>query len=452
MRPSIRLVALPLLLASACADPGPDGDLEGEVIESVSSAITLQTNTLDENGFKTDYNAQVAIGGATDHVLPVWVGKDSAGKPQIVGESFFNKDGTPFGDVPRQLHPYSTGTNPKSWPAAAFDDSGNNTILVVWQDDYSATDSDIWGAMVNDQGKLMPRPGGAANPFHINFDGDSEKTPWVTYVRDQGMFLVTYTRKSSAGTALSAQWVDANGSAFGFFDLISSGVSQTASRPTTAYARNSFTMLVTWNNNQFAFFDVVSPLGIVGNTITGNNVQGLVAAASTAPSVGKYALAWRDGDNGTSSVKTRVFSKGCFGLACAGAATSQISAGGAVTNVHQPALAAAGLGFAVYAGTEETPWRIRYAAFGGASGTSTGVTPDCAGAQVSVGGHQLGSSGGVIAATGIPNVLEKTDVQSFLMYDSFCGTPASNPKELVSRVNPTNASDILNFNVSTNGQ
>jgi hypothetical protein len=46
--------------------------------EEVTSANTVN-NTLNEGGIKTAYNAQVAVGVASDHLLAVWTAKDAAG-------------------------------------------------------------------------------------------------------------------------------------------------------------------------------------------------------------------------------------------------------------------------------------------------------------------------------------------------------------------------------------
>jgi hypothetical protein len=452
---TLAAAALPLLLTTACAaDLG--GDAEGlEDLEVVTGALTSVNNTLDANGFKTDFGAQVAIGGATDHVLAVWVGKTASNVPQIVGQSFAatgNQIGQVFGGVGRKLLAFSNTTRAKSSPAMAWDSSGNDKFLVVWQDDYSATDSDIWGAIIDDKGDLIPLPNGKTNPFTINYDGDSEKTPAVTFVRDVNSYLVTYTRKLSGRTALSAQWVDAAGVASGLFDVIQSGVDQTF-RPSVAYCRFQNIMMFTWNDNMYTFGDTNYPTGpqnLVGTTIAG--AKGLVAAAAAAPSATKkYALAWLEGNNDTAVIKGRTLSQGCFSAACATTTTLIPAKTNGSTNLFNPVIAPAGMGFAVYAGSEQNPRRIKYASFGGATGSSASVTADCAGALQSVGGRSLGSSGGVIAAAGLPNVQDETTTRSFLLYDSYCQSPSTYPKEMVSAVKPTDTTDIVSFNVSTNG-
>jgi hypothetical protein len=432
------------LLTGACL--GTAEDTEGD-IDSVSERLTT-VNTLDEKGVVTKYNAQVTVAATSDHIFAAWV---SSGNAQVVGEPFSTATGTPYGGKPSPgLTILSNTTRPKSFPAAAADPVNSNRALIVWQDDFSATDSDIWGAIVDDKGDLVPT--NTSNPFTINFDGDLEKMPTVTYVRDADSFIVTYTRKVAAEnrTALTTQWVSANGDVGGLVDAVSSGVSQTATPPTSAFVSNQGMIMWTWNENKYGFapieFTVIDP----SLQFTVNGAQGIAAAGNPTPGADTYALAWRSGNNATAKIMGQILPNGCQAANCAQAPVTLISAGGSVTNLHNPVISAAHLGYGVFAGSEESVWKIKYKEMGGGlSGSLAAVTPTCPnppGLQ-SAGGHSLGSSGGVIAVVSPSNPINQSNLRQFLLYDSFCSTPA---KEMVAAPNADNVTDILNFNVSMN--
>jgi hypothetical protein len=416
------------------------GDPAGESLTGVEKVSSALTNTLNENGVKTSFNAQVAIGAASDHVLAVWTAKDSAGNPQIVGQPFGSSTGDPYGSANPVLQVLSATPRPKSWPATAWDDNFENHFLIVWQDDKSSTDSDIYGAVVNDQGLLIPTAG--TNPFVINNDTDNEKMPTVTWVSDYGEFLVTYTRKVNAQnrTALTSQYVSSDGTVdFTLMDAVPSGVRQTASRPTTAFLSGG-EILFTWNDNLYGWAPIEDAIIYSVNSISG--AAGLVGASNDW--VNSFGLAWHTGNLGTSQIMAQVFPNFCEDPSCAAAAVNPMSAGGGVTNLHYPVIAAADQGYGIFVGTEQTTWHIEYAEVGPASGSNGSVTPNCAGALQSQGGKSLGSSGGTIAAASAPNPL-KVDQLEFLMYDSFCLQSA---KELVAAPDPATPSNVLTFNVS----
>ncbi len=457
-RPKWVLSCLPLLLGACLVEAEDEAP---EQVAKVASALTVN-NTLDQNGIKTAHDAQVAIGAATDHILAVWV---SSANAQIVGQPFSTSaandgsgGGTVYGQAPFKLKEYSTGTRKKSFPSMAWNHD-RNQFLVVWQDDFSATDSDVWGAIIDDKGDRVPltddNGNSRSNPFTINYDTDAEKMPTVTFVRigNGGSFLVTYTRKVSAEnrTALSSQWVGASGNVGAVFDTVSSGVSETASRPTNAYIATSTAtqILFTWNDNKFGWAPMEFAHIDTQNTIAG--AVGLAAAANATPGGESYGLAWRTGDLKTAKINARIYPRGCYSTACATSA-ELMSSNDTLKNLHTPVISAAFKGFGVFAGTEESPWRIRYRTIPvDASKNLDSVTLACGGSLVSANGHSLGSPGGVIAAATPPNLLAEPNIRPYLLYDSFCSTPSTHAKERVVGINPKTPSDLLHFNVSMNG-
>lgn len=416
--------------------------------EEVTSANTVN-NTLNEGGIKTAYNAQVAVGVASDHLLAVWTAKDAAGHSQIVGQPFSTMNGGTYGHTNPVLLSISNTTTTKSWPAAAWSTSdGFNRMLVVWEDDVSGTNSDIWGAILDDKGDFVVGTG-LPNPFPINNDSDVEKMPTVTWVSTAQSFVVTYTRKivSTGRVALTTQWVDAfQDIDTNLVDAVPSGVSQTATRPTTAFAGGM--ILFTWNDNQYGWAPIEET--IIPTVFSISGAAGIAAAGNDVSA--SYALAWHTGDTSTAKIWARVFPTACDAPSCANADVTVLAAGNGVTNIHYPAISAAGLGYGVFSGTEGTVWKINYTEVAPASGVNTSITPTCAGALLSSGGHSLGSSGGVFAAATAPNPLHDLTQRQFMIYDSFCGSPSSYAKEMVAGPNPSSpVSDVLNFNVSTNG-
>ncbi len=387
---------------------------------------------LDENGLAPIHGAKVAVAGAHDHILSVFSVNDASGKLQIAGEGFTDM-GTPFGTVTEMSHPklnaYSAGDHEKSSPSAAWDIDGSPDFLVVWQDKFSSTDNDIWGAFVSDDGRpLGPQ-------FIINFDGDDERSPSVIKVREnQSKWLVVYTRKHGTTTALSGNWVRRDGTVEPLVDIVPSGVDAGATPPSASYIPQVGNILFTWNNNTLAFGDYIN-LGI-GTALQVSNATGITSASNT--NNGLAAITWRDGN----SIKAQTFPGGCALLICATPTRTMLTSAGGIQN---PVIAANGFGFGVFAGTlpaSNKTIAMRMMLSDGTLGASSpAINPICSG-PVPAGGA-LGAPGTVAAATWP----DTPSAREYLIYAGFCDAAPLNSKVQVAA--PTwNPSDVLTFNVS----
>ncbi len=415
-----RLVAVGLsALASACSGEGyPD-----EGVEDIGSI----TSALNEDGLTTDYDAQVAVAAATDHLHTIWTVTNATGK-QIAGRSF-GFTGAPYGDPSTvKLHTYSEGDKPKSAPAVSWDVEFN-TALVVWQQDFSGTDSDIWGRIIRDDGSA-PTP-----PFAINQDLADEKKPAVVKVRSSGnRWFVAYTRKDGANTSLSGNWVSDQGVTDPQrIDLVQSGVNASAAAPTMAYIRQfGGNVLFTWNDKNFAFGDPDFGLGV---TLTANaSAVGITSGYNSIN--GLAAIAWRQGSGTSTRIVGQTFPGGCALQVCATAPTNFISAGGSVNGLTNPVITEDSTGFVVFSGARPTSLKRIAAArikSNGALGTVTNsIIPNCSGNLQS--SQSLGSPYMMAAATPADDL--EHDARAFMLYNPFCATSPLNARKRFVSVGP----------------
>jgi hypothetical protein len=397
------LFAVMSLVAAGCGAYAEEAD-EG--------ALGVQTEAfkqaLDESGLTPIHGAKVAVTGTHFNILTVFTVKDANGKTQIAGQGF-GPDGKVWGtNIPEQgIHPvltaYSSGDHAKSSPGAAFDIDGSPQFLVVWQDEYSSTDNDIWGAFATDDAKIF------TPAFHINFDGDDEKSPSVIKVRENGSkWLVTYTRKHGSTTSLSGNWVHTDGTVEPLVDIVPSGIDAGATPPSASYAAQfGGHILFTWNNNKLAFGDPFT-LGL-GTTLSIANATGITSASNS--NNGLLAATWRQGN----SIMVNTFPGGCGLLICATPTVTALTSSGGIQN---PVIAANNLGFGVFAGTlpasnKSIATRI-ITATGTLGATKSAVNPVCGNAVVS--GGALGFPGTIAAAT-FPDT---PTARQYVIYAGYC--------------------------------
>jgi hypothetical protein len=424
-----------LSLSSLCACGAELGASEEEP-GRVSQPFT---QVLDDNGLVPIHGAKVAVTGTHAHIFTAFTVKDAPGangKIQIAGRGF-TPEGTPFGtfidDPPThpKLHAYSSGPNEKSSPSVAWDVDGSPEFLVVWQDQYSSTDHDIWGAFVTDDG----RPYGDAGAFHINFDSADERAPSVIKVRENGSkWLVIYTRKNGNTTSLSGNWVHRDGTVEPLIDVVPSGVDAGATPPSASYISQFGNILFTWNNNQLAFGDYIN-LGL-GTVLTVSNATGITSAANT--NNGLAAITWRDAN----SIKARTFPGGCALLLCATPTRTLITNSGGIQN---PVIAGNGFGFGVFAGTlpaSNKTIAMKMMLSDGTVGAGSGAVNPVCGGPVPAGGA-LGAPGTIAAATWP----DTPAAREYLIYAGLCDQSPLNSKVQVAAPS-WNPGDVLAFNAT----
>jgi hypothetical protein len=272
----------------------------------------------------------------------------------------------------------------------------------------------------------------------VNFDSLNEKKPTVVHVpENDNKYLVVYTRTSGSTTTLSGNWVDEFGTVDATIDLVS-GVNPSASPPTASHDGVFGNILLTWNDNQLAFADSVGLS--LGTALTISGANSIVSAANS--NNGVTAVAWRTGSGTSTKIKAQTFSGGCELLVCATSAVTLISAGGSVTGLNPPVLAANGGGFGVFAGDLPASIKKLQVTTLGSNGAvglnNSSVVPVCGGSLQ--GGGSLGLSGTMAAATPPDSITER----EFLLYDAFCATSPNQAKEHV--VAPAaNVFDVLHF-------
>lgn len=410
------------LLAGGCS--GVEGTREDQ--EDVGDIQqTLIQDPLLEPGLRTDHGAQVAITGGGSYVFTTWTVTDIATSTiQIAGRSFHGDGGARSADpATAKLEKYSNSPRTKRNPATAFDLNAGSPQLVVWEDEWTTTDNDIWGATVTDDGRL------GTGPFEINFDGANEKNPAVTYVKSEDKWLVVYTRTLNGVTSLTANWVSER---FGVeqppFDLVASGVSTSAAKPTATFVHQHGTILYTYNNNKFGFATPGSTLSTI-ETISG--ATGITGADNS--NNGTAAIAYRTGSGTGARIKVRTFSNDCRLLLCANAEKTVISAGSAsVTDLDYPIISENENGFGIFAGVR--PASLKRIA--GRTVSATGVpefgvdnvVPVCSGSLQSPG--TLGLPGNMAVAA----FSENGPSRQFLLFDPLCNTDPNKAKERVMSV------------------
>jgi hypothetical protein len=399
-------VALTSAMTFSC---GPDDGLgeSGDNVEVVRSALN--------DPFGTSYNAQVAVGASTEGMVVAWQGTD--GNPQIVGEGF-NPDGGPR-DFPIQADIYSDGIKPKSFPSVASD-VDTNQYLVVWQEDYSPTDSDIKGRIVRDNGNVD-----SPSPLDIETGTFTEKMPSVVLVREVNKWLVVYTNTTSTQTSILGRWVDFSGVKSAFFEIVTSGVNTASQgRITTASCFGTNRVLITWNDNRAAFLNISNPAApTLGPVQVISPAAGLAGACNiifNQPTT--YAVTWREGTGNGAKVGVRVFPQGCFDLTCATPAVFPIQ-GDAVTNSLQlPVIASKGFGYGVAEGlTQSSVRKVSFATIAAngsilAGGGINSIVDPCTGTKTGVVGAP-----GAIAAASVRNDPNRPEL---VVYDAFCSNQA----------------------------
>jgi hypothetical protein len=408
------------VLASGCS--GVDG-VRGEQEDVGEIQQTVIQDPLLEDGLRTDHGAQVAITGGGGYVFTTWTVTDIATTTiQIAGRSFHGDGGVRGADPTNvKLEKYSDSPRMKRNPATAFNLNGGAPQLVVWEDEWNLTDNDIWGATVTDDGRL------ATGPFEINFDGANEKNPAVTYVKSEDKWLVVYTRTLNGVTSLTANWVSER---FGVeqppFDLVASGVSTSAAKPTATFVHQHGTILYTYNNNKFGFATPGSTLSTI-ETISG--ATGIAGAENSND--GTAAIAYRTGSGTGARIKVRTFSNDCRILLCANAEKTVISSGAAsMTDLDYPIISENGTGFGIFAGVRPNSLKRIAGRTVSATGVPIGnvvnnVVPLCSGSLQSP--NTLGVPGNMAVAA----FSESGPSRQFLLFDPLCNTDPNKAKERV---------------------
>jgi hypothetical protein len=395
---------------------------------------------LNESTFVTTFGAQVAIASSDDSVIAAWQAVDTSqhNTPTIVAQGLVGANLCPALSMDGRhplLHGVSSTQHPVSSPAVAFSSNGTTgtEFFLVWQDNPSGTNGDIWGVFLTTDGKLV------APAFHINNDSDNETTPTVLWSPRVGKFLVTYRRTHGTTTAITANWVTSGGSVSGKQDIIASGVSKNGTKPTVSLVSANEAVLITYNENKYEFVNEVT-LALNEPTITISGAKGIQGTANV--DLASFGLAWSTGTGSATQIMSKTFPNGCFESWCADSAVAVIT-NGYGNGLTNPVISPFGGGYAIYSAYLPTSWQYLGAAVVDETGSfveSDGaMVPNCSG------GLKAGYSWGTpptMAATAA-----SSSDSSLLLFDAECAT-AGYPFEWVMATPPSDFYGFFATNVS----
>jgi len=157
------------------------------------SRISASGTVTDEDGILISPSAQdqskpaVAFDGT--NYLVIWEEARSGGYSNDIYGRFIDPAGN---QVDVDAIPISTSTGDQAYPAVAFDN--DSTYLVVWQDNRSGSDYDIYGARVTTSGNVLDPPGIA-----ISTATGSQRYPSVAF--DGTNFLVVWSDERNGYSA-----------------------------------------------------------------------------------------------------------------------------------------------------------------------------------------------------------------------------------------------------------
>jgi hypothetical protein len=385
---------------------------------------------LNESTFVTTFGAQVAIASSDDSVIAAWqaTDKSQSNTQTIVVQGLVGPNLCPAATVDGMtplLRGVSTTKHPVSSPAVAFSSNGppGTEFFLVWQDNPSGTNGDIWGVFLTSDGKLV------APAFHINNDSDNETTPTVVWSPRVGKFLVTYRRTHGSTTAITANWVTTGQQVSGKQDIIASGVNTGGTKPTVSLISPNEAVLVTYNDNKYEFVNEVT-LALNEPTIAISGATGIQAIANV--DLESFGLAWNTGTGSSMQIMSKTFPNGCLESWCADAAVAIIT-NGYGNGLTNPVISPFGGGYAIYSAYLPTSWQYLGAAVVDETGafveSDAAMVPNCSGGLKS--GYSWGTPT-TMAAT----AASSSDL-SLLLFDAECAT-AGYPFEWVMATPPSN--------------
>ncbi len=332
---------------------GNYNDIYGSRI-SASGIVTDEDGILIGSSVPAQSKPAVAFDGT--NYLVVWQ-EDRGGGPPF---DIYGMRVTPGGYyLDTDPIPISTVSGSQEYPAVAFDN--DSTFLVVWQDDRSGSDYDIYGARVSTSGNVLDPPGIA-----ISTATGRQRFPSVAF--DGTNFLVVWAdeRSSVSTDDIYGTIVQPNGNVLSPLGNVIADDDYWQDNPSVAFDGTNY-LVVWWDYGSGSFETDI--YGVRVNQ-TGNPIDASSIAISTAdneqlfPVVAfdgtNYLVVWFDKRNSNAS--------DIYG--------SRVAQNGTV-------LDASGLPIIVFSGTQEYPFIV----FDG-----TNYLLGCE-------NHQYESPGGILGAT-----------------------------------------------------
>jgi len=156
----------------------------------------------------------ISFDTTNERFLAVWRDYRSNTNYDIYGQ-FINENGSLYptpGDTTANF-PVSTASNYQEWPSLAYD-SDNSRFIVVWQDNRSGTNDDIYGQLINADGTYYPTPSDTTSEFPISTNTNSQREPSVAFDSINNRFLVVWSDFRASNNDIYGQLIDGEGELF----------------------------------------------------------------------------------------------------------------------------------------------------------------------------------------------------------------------------------------------
>jgi hypothetical protein len=230
-------------------------DVQGQIVGATGllsgGAITVCSGYA---GLDACSNPAVAYSSTSDRYLATWQYSGLVGSS--IQAQAYDSSGTPDGGI-FDIVPYTTTLRPEQ-PDLAYNRS-RNEFLVVWRQEYSPTDHDIYGRRV----KMTGGAGVQGNAFAITTSTNDDDTPAVAAiptVPNEGRYLVAWESSQD----VRARTVSGTGS-LGTLRIPAS-TSWSEHSPAVAGCESSQQFLVVW-----VWIPVITPpamMQVQGRTLT----------------------------------------------------------------------------------------------------------------------------------------------------------------------------------------
>ncbi|MEW6714632.1 MAG: hypothetical protein AB1306_06035 [Nitrospirota bacterium] len=270
---------------------GVSWDIYGQLVGE--DGVAVGTEFVISNAANSQWGPSVAYNSSTNQYLVVWSDTRS-GAPDIYGQ-LLNANGTLSGGN----FPISTAAN-EQWGSSVAYNSSTNQYLVVWDDDRSVTNSDIYGQLVNANGTL------SGGNFPISTAVNEQWGSSVAYNSSTNQYLVVWNDlRSGTNWDIYGQLLNANGSLSGGNFPISTAVNGQYI-PSVAYNSSANQYLVVWDDYRSGTnLDIYGQLLNANGTLSGGDFPISTAAynqwgssATYNSSTNQYLIVWSDERNG----------------------------------------------------------------------------------------------------------------------------------------------------------
>lgn len=264
---------------------GEDYDIYGVIVDAGSGAVGTEFAISSLVGLD-EREPKAAYDTINNRYFVVWDEETTAGETNIYGR-IIDEDGATVTDV----NICDTDDNQQS-PYVAFNPH-RGEYIVVWMDFYrTGYESDVYGRLVEDDGDLI------GWEFAVCDEAHNQDFPVVTYNLNEGEYLVVWEDDRNGDTGIWAQLLydDATpiGNSYTIFDDI-----YNQRNPHLAY--NSYTneYMVVWEDNYYGNIDIFGMmLDRYGDTIgratllSDYDVSNLRPSLVANDDVGEYLSCW----------------------------------------------------------------------------------------------------------------------------------------------------------------